>query len=51
MTQCKKINLRLASEWHPAKNIPLTPEDVTFAPARKYGGSARKAMNGKLLLQ
>jgi hypothetical protein len=41
------VNPELSKEWHPTKNIPLTPNDVHLGLIEKCGGSARKGMSGK----
>ena len=42
----KKINPKLAKEWHPTKNGNLTPKDITPSSTVKFGGSAKITMNG-----
>lgn len=34
-TDLASVNPELAKEWHPTKNVPLTPQDVTYGSKKR----------------
>lgn len=43
----ERSELALLTQWHPTKNLPLTPEQVLPGAKRKSGGGAVRAMSGR----
>lgn len=41
------VNPNLAVEWHPTKNGPLLPSQVTYGSSKRFGGWVSAAMSGK----
>ena len=41
-----EVHPELVSEWS-EKNLPLTPDDITFGSNKKYGGKVLAVTNGK----
>ena len=42
-----QLRPEIAKDWHPNKNAPLTPSDVIAGAAKRSGGYASMATNGK----
>jgi hypothetical protein len=47
MNTLLEVNPQLVKQWHPNKNDPLTPKDVSPGSKKKFGESAPKATNRK----
>ena len=45
-----EVHPELVSEWS-EKNLPLTPDDITFGSNKKYGGEVLAVMNGRQALR
>lgn len=45
-----EVHLELVLEWS-EKNLPLTPEDITFGSNKKYGGKVLAVTNGRQALR
>ena len=45
-----EVHPELVSEWS-EKNLPLTPNDITFGSNKKYGGEVLAVMNGRQALR
>ena len=45
-----EVHPELVSEWS-EKNLPLTPDDITFGSNKKYGGKVLADTNGKQALR
>ena len=45
-----EVHPELITEWS-EKNLPLTPDDITFVQIKKYGGKVLADTNGKQALR
>ena len=45
-----EVHPELITEWS-EKNLPLTPDDITFGSIKKYGGKVLADTNGKQALR
>ena len=45
-----EVHPELIAEWS-EKNLPLTPDDITFGSNKKYGGKVLADTNGKQALR
>ena len=45
-----EVHPELVSEWS-EKNLPLTPDDITFGSNKKYGGKVLVVTNGRQALR
>ena len=45
-----EVRPELVSEWS-EKNLPLTPDDITFGSNKKYGGKVLAVTNGRQALR
>ena len=45
-----EVHPELITEWS-EKNLPLTPDDITFGSNKKYGGKVLADTNGKQALR
>lgn len=45
-----EVHPELVLEWS-EKNLPLTPEDITFGSNKKYGGKVLAVTNGRQALR
>lgn len=45
-----EVHPELVSEWS-EKNLPLTPDDITFGSKKKYGGEVLAVTNGRQALR
>lgn len=45
-----EVHPELITEWS-EKNLPLTPDDITFGSNKKYGGEVLADTNGKQALR
>lgn len=45
-----EVHPELVSEWS-EKNLPLTPDDITFGSNKKYGGKVLAVTNGRQALR